>query len=164
MATGRTTITIEHPDTDLSLNLTDKAQTLAMLEEYLAGFGAGALRFGGASVTVEQGGAHATASISLDTAGGEIFVTIAGVTVEEDGSNYGSDSETAAALATIVNGTEGTATVVDAMAVGPNVLLTARQPGALGNLVTLEVLGNGTTYSGPTLSGGINPTGRKLDF
>lgn len=178
MATGRTIITIEHPETDIPLRLTDKAQTLGAIINHLEGWSTGALRLSGSGVYVEQGGAQASGTVTLvgtvgaaanggvllssvGGTGGSVTVTIGGHAVVVPTEDM-EDGRAALEVAEAVNADADASALVVATAdeEGGTVTFTARVAGVVGNSIALAATSvNGTaSASGGFLAGGADNT------
>lgn len=128
------------------------------LINYFRGWLGGA-RLGSVSVACRNDLVAATGTLTVgETATGTVGGTINGVTVTVTWAT--DDATTATAIAAAINAS-GNALVnqhVSAAAVDTVVTLTAKNPGASGNAITLAASGTGITASGARLTAGSEST------
>lgn len=174
MATGRTTVVIEHPNEHLTLPGGTEAGRLSnavcvFLEKFAGG---GCTTTTG--VTVGQGGAQASGTVTLSGAtgvaaegtitfsssSGTTSQTINGVSTGFEQTS-GTDAARGTALAAAINDSEDEdiAGVVTASDNGAGVVtITAVVKGTAGNAITLSATGTGCTASNATLEDGTDNT------
>lgn len=157
MAKGRTVLEIIHPDDDITLPTgTSRGRIVATLTNKLTAYVGGLFR-ATAVVSVAQGGAKASGTLTLATASGTVGGTINGVSITVTWAT--SDTLSAAALATAIRASVNPliAGVVTATSNLGVVTITAVSYGAAGN-VTLVASGTNVTASGARLTGGTTAT------
>lgn len=156
MAKGVTTLQIVHPNEDFTLPPgTERGRALNALTDFISGILIGAKGGAGLVVSLGQGGAQASGTVTFSGATGTTSVTINGVAVSQTTGNDAARA-TAAAAAIAASSDPLVAGVVTASASLGVLTVRAVAYGAAGNSVTLAATGTGVTASGARLAGGTS--------
>lgn len=131
---------------------------MAALAAWVESFSAGRLR-GTLEVRRDNGDAvAASGTVTLSTASGTVGATINGVSITVTWAT--SDTNTATLLKNAINASVNAlvAPYVSATSAAGVVTITAKTPGAAGNVITLAASGTGALASGNRLTGGSDAT------
>lgn len=156
MAKGVTTLQIQHPNEDLTFPPgTERGRALNTLIDFLTGCLIGAKGGQGLVISLGQGGAQASGTVTYATSSGTTSVTVNGVAFSQAS---GTDAARAAAAAAAITASVDplVAGVVTASALAGVLTVRAVAFGAAGNSVTLAASGTGVTASGARLAGGTS--------
>lgn len=156
MAKGVTTLQIVHPNEDFTLPPgTERGRALNALTDFISGILIGAKGGAGLVVSLGQGGAQASGTVTFASATGTTSVTVNGVAFSQ---TTGTDAVRAAAAAAAITASADPLIAGVVTATSNLGVLTVRAVayGAAGNSVTLATTGTGVTNSGARLTGGTS--------
>lgn len=156
MARGLVTLQIFSPSEDITLPTgTERGRKLNSLIDFLTGLLIGAKGRPDTVLSVGEGGARASGTVTLSGAAGTVSATINGIVISATFAT--SDANTASLLAAAINASANTLVsgIVTASSALGVVTITAVEYGKTGNAVTLAAGGTGATASGPRLTGGV---------
>lgn len=156
MAKGVTTLQIQHPNEDLTFPPgTERGRAINALIDFLTGCLIGAKGGQGLVISLGQGGAQASGTVTFASATGTTSVTVNGVAFQQ---TTGSDAARVTAAAAAINASTDPliAGVVTATANAGVLTIRAVAIGTAGNAVTLAATGTGVTASGARLTGGAS--------
>lgn len=161
MADHITTVRITHTDDQVpkvSVFKNNQRRGFNELSNWVEAFAGGRLR-GSITLSRDNGDAvAASGTVTLSSASGTVGASINGVSITVSAS--GGDTATAAALASAINASSNAlvAPYVSATSALGVVTITAKTPGAAGNVITLAASGTGALASGARLTGGTDAT------